>query len=94
MRHVASYWYASRYSVASETSEHTGDIVELLLTMVEYFDEEGKQVNGLCSTYVRDAEVGSQLICCHQPRTIFQRWIRGNLPVMMVANGSGIAPFR
>ncbi len=86
-----------RYSVASDPDAEDGqDSIELLLTVAKFAaGKEGEYRLGTCSRFIaEDLKPGDKVVCCHHPSPTFQIGLRPEMPVIMVANGSGIAPFR
>ncbi len=79
------------YSIANDpASSNTVDLVVALT----YLDEENNML-GLCSQYLKEVKEGATLFCSSHPSQVFEFAVnRPDLPVLMVANGSGIAPFR
>ena len=82
-----------RYSIASSPRDNT---LSLIVGVVGYTTKDGRQKRGLASGMLATAEVGSQVAGCIKlaqgSRLILPQdpvW-----PVIMIAAGSGIAPFR
>ncbi len=79
------------YSLCNDPSNK--NIVELVVTI--HALDEGHEMLGLCSQYFKSLQEGTIMYCSPHPSHIFDIAInRPDLPVLMVANGSGIAPFR
>ncbi len=89
--------YSFSYSVASDpngTPNNNNRSLDLLVTLNSTDDGDG-DVTGTCSRFLlRDLEAGRSLACRHQKSTTFRAALYPKVPLVMVANGSGIAPFR
>ena len=68
--------------------------VDLVLSLVQYEKPIGKIRKGLCSNYLKEAKVGSIVACMHRPIHTLVKPISSGKPIVMIAAGSGIAPFR
>jgi sulfite reductase (NADPH) flavoprotein alpha-component len=81
------------YSIASSPKAHPGE-VHLCVGIVRY-DSHGRERGGICSTYLSDrlnANSKPGVFVHHNPA--FRLPTDGNVPVIMVGPGTGIAPFR
>lgn len=81
------------YSIASSPKAHPGE-VHLCVGIVRY-DAHGRKRGGICSTYLSDRindETKPGVYLHHNPA--FRLPADGNVPVIMVGPGTGIAPFR
>ncbi len=81
------------YSIASSPKAHPGE-VHLCVGIVRY-DSHGRKRGGICSTYLSDrlnANAKPGVFVHHN--TAFRLPADGNVPVIMVGPGTGIAPFR
>ena len=81
------------YSIASSPKAHPGE-VHLCVGIVRY-DSHGRKRGGICSTYLGDrlnANSKPGVYVHHNPA--FRLPSDGNVPVIMVGPGTGIAPFR
>lgn len=72
----------------------TLDTVDLVLSIVEYEKPAGTVRKGLCSNYLKEAKIGSTVTCVHRPIHTLVKPLAEGKPVVMIAAGSGIAPFR
>ncbi len=80
------------YSIASSL-EQTEDEVHLTVAKVEYKNEQGEQVTGLCSGYLAEVKVGDKIDFYISKNNKF-RLPDANKDIIMVGPGTGIAPFR
>jgi len=81
------------YSIASSPLAHP-DEVHLTVAAVRY-ETHGRQRKGVCSTYLSDvAKSGSSVPVFVQPNKNFRLPADGNIPIIMVGPGTGVAPFR
>lgn len=81
------------YSIASSPKAHPGE-VHLCVGIVRY-DSFGRKRGGICSTYLSDRLTDKSrpgVFVHHNPA--FRLPSDGNVPVIMVGPGTGIAPFR
>jgi sulfite reductase (NADPH) flavoprotein alpha-component len=81
------------YSIASSPKAHPGE-VHLCVGIVRY-DSHGRKRGGICSTYLSDrlnAHTKPGVFVHHN--SAFRLPSDGNVPVIMVGPGTGIAPFR
>jgi sulfite reductase (NADPH) flavoprotein alpha-component len=81
------------YSIASSPKSHPGE-VHLCVGIVRY-DSHGRNRGGICSTYLSDrlsTQSRPGVFVHHNPA--FRLPADGNVPVIMVGPGTGIAPFR
>ncbi len=81
------------YSIASSPKAHPGE-VHLCVGIVRY-DSHGRKRGGICSTYLGDrlAPDTRPGVYLHH-NAAFRLPADGNVPVIMVGPGTGIAPFR
>lgn len=81
------------YSIASSPRAHPGE-VHLCVGIVRY-DTHGRKRGGICSTYLADRlnESSRPGVYVHH-NAAFRLPSDGNVPVIMVGPGTGIAPFR
>jgi sulfite reductase (NADPH) flavoprotein alpha-component len=81
------------YSIASSPKAHPGE-VHLCVGIVRY-DSHGRKRGGICSTYLSDrlADDSKVGVFVHR-NTAFRLPADGDVPVIMVGPGTGIAPFR
>ena len=81
------------YSIASSPLAHP-DEVHLTVAAVRY-ETHGRQRKGVCSTFLADAaRAGVSVPIFVQPNKNFRLPEDGNVPMIMVGPGTGIAPFR
>lgn len=81
------------YSIASSPLAHPEE-VHLTVGAVRY-NTHGKERKGVCSTYLADQlEVGETSRVFVQPNKNFRLPASGDVPIIMVGPGTGIAPFR
>ena len=81
------------YSIASSPAAHPGE-VHLCVGIVRY-DSYGRKRGGICSTYLSDRLSSDTKpgVFVHR-NNAFRLPADGNVPVIMVGPGTGIAPFR
>ena len=81
------------YSIASSPKAHPGE-VHLCVGIVRY-GSHGRERGGICSTYLSDRLTGESKpgVFVHR-NNAFRLPADGNVPVIMVGPGTGIAPFR
>ncbi|MEM6642319.1 MAG: flavodoxin domain-containing protein [Bacteroidota bacterium] len=81
------------YSISSSIKAHENE-VHLTISSVRYSREDRAQ-NGVASTYLADmVKVGENVKCYFSPNKQFKIPENGDLPIIMVGPGTGIAPFR
>lgn len=80
------------YSIASSPRAHPGE-VHLCVGIVRYHTY-GRQRGGVCSTFLADRSQGLQPGVYVHTNPAFRLPSDGNVPVIMVGPGTGIAPFR
>lgn len=69
--------------------------VDLVLSVVKYkAGQAGIVRKGFCSNYVKTLKIGSMMKCVHREIISMQKPIKAQKPIVFVAAGSGIAPFR
>ena len=83
-----------RYSLASAPTAKNKDYVDLVLSIVQYEKPTGVIRKGLCSNYLKEAKIGSTVACIHRPIHTLVKPLASGKPIVMIAAGSGIAPFR
>ena len=83
------------YSVSNAPDPKT-KLVELLLSVHQFGNEDVNTRFGLCSRFLRDVKPGTVLRCLHQSKTILRKLLESKpeIPAVLIANGSGIAPLR
>lgn len=81
------------YSIASSPNAHPGE-VHLCIGIVRY-DTHGRKRGGICSTYLSDRLTADSRpgVFVHR-NNAFRLPADGDVPVIMVGPGTGIAPFR
>ena len=79
------------YSIASSIKAHE-EQVHLTVAIVRY-DTHGRKREGVCSSYLAD-RVGTTIPSYFHPNKNFKLPQDGNVPIIMVGPGTGIAPFR
>jgi sulfite reductase (NADPH) flavoprotein alpha-component len=81
------------YSISSSPKAHPGQ-VHLTVGAVRY-DKDGRARKGVCSTFLaeRGLAAGKVGVYVHSNKA-FRPPANGNLPMIMVGPGTGIAPFR
>ena len=79
------------YSIASSLSAHS-EKVHLTVAVVRY-EGNGRKRKGVCSSYLAE-RVGESIPCYLHPNKNFKLPEDGNVPIIMVGPGTGIAPFR
>ena len=79
------------YSIASSIKAHE-EQVHLTVAVVRY-DTHGRKREGVCSSYLAD-RVGTSIPSYFHPNKNFKLPQDGNVPIIMVGPGTGIAPFR
>jgi sulfite reductase (NADPH) flavoprotein alpha-component len=81
------------YSIASSPKAHPGE-VHLCVGIVRY-DSHGRNRGGICSTYLSDRlNANSKPGVFVHHNSAFRLPSDGNVPIIMVGPGTGIAPFR
>ena len=80
------------YSIASSPKAHPGE-VHLCVGIVRY-DTFGRKRGGICSTFFADRANGVQPGVFVHSNKAFRLPENGDIPVIMVGPGTGIAPFR
>jgi sulfite reductase (NADPH) flavoprotein alpha-component len=80
------------YSIASSLNEH-GNEVHLTVSFLRYVDKDGKEVEGLFSSYLSKLEVGAKVKFYISKNRQF-KLPADNKDVIMVGPGTGVAPFR
>lgn len=84
---------ARAYSISSSIKKHENE-VHLTIGSVRYKTNQREQ-NGVASTYLADiANQGDTVFCYFSPNKSFKIPQNGELPIIMVGPGTGIAPFR
>lgn len=84
------------YSIASERAGEDGSAQTLALTVkrLVYTDEHGVEQRGVASNYLCDAQVGDQLPMTGPTGRTFLLPDDPGTNLIMIATGTGIAPFR
>jgi sulfite reductase (NADPH) flavoprotein alpha-component len=81
------------YSVASSPLVYPGEL-HLTASVMEY-ELNGRLHKGVCSAFFDDRlEIGETVPVIHEPNEKFRLPEDDNTPVIMIATGTGIAPFR
>lgn len=84
---------ARAYSISSSIKKHDNE-VHLTIGSVRYTTNKREQ-NGVASTFLADiTNVGDTVYCYFSPNKSFKIPENGDLPIIMVGPGTGIAPFR
>ncbi|XP_036392410.1 nitric oxide synthase 2b, inducible [Megalops cyprinoides] len=83
------------YSVSSSPDLHPGEL-HLTVAVVSYHTQDGKGVlhHGVCSTWLNTIREGDMVPCFINSSDSFWLPPEPSTPIIMVAAGSGIAPFR
>jgi sulfite reductase (NADPH) flavoprotein alpha-component len=82
------------YSISSSLKAHP-DQVHLTVGVVRYMNSRGRQCKGACSTFFADrVRPGQQARVFVHASHGFGVPANGNVPMIMVGPGTGIAPFR
>ncbi|HET9518406.1 MAG TPA: bifunctional nitrate reductase/sulfite reductase flavoprotein subunit alpha [Actinoplanes sp.] len=77
----------------SSTPVTEGDRVSLTVSVVRFDNHQGHTRKGVCSTYLADAELGTEVPIYVQRAPHFRLPTDPATPVIMVGPGTGIAPF-
>ena len=80
------------YSIASSIKAHP-DEVHLTVALVRY-DAHGRSRKGVCSTFLPERVEDGKVPCYLHPNKNFKLPEDGDVPIIMVGPGTGIAPFR
>ncbi|MGR9051539.1 MAG: sulfite reductase subunit alpha [Gammaproteobacteria bacterium] len=81
------------YSISSSSKKYP-DSVHLTVASVRY-ESYNRQHKGVCSTYLADLVTeDSDVRCFFTPNKVFRVPDNGDLPMIMVGPGTGVAPFR
>ena len=65
------------------------------MSLVNFKTPSGQRREGMASFYLRNLPEESTLYCIHQKKDLLDKMIHNqDKPIVMVANGSGIAPMR
>ncbi len=80
------------YSIASSLKAYPGQ-AHLLVGVVRYHSF-GRDREGVCSNYLARAQVSERLPVYVQANKNFRLPEEGNVPIIMVGPGTGLAPFR
>ncbi len=80
------------YSIASSLKAHP-DQAHLLVGVVRYHSH-GRDREGVCSNYLAWTQVGETIPVYVQPNKNFRLPEDGEVPIIMVGPGTGLAPFR
>ena len=70
--------------------------MDLVISITELKDGNANVKKGLCTSYLSEVNIGEDLALFHHPESVFSTRIRLGFttPLIMICNGSGIAPFR
>ena len=68
--------------------------LDLVLTLVDYTTPGGRRQSGLCSSFLNGLNVGDKFRVTHRTVPVFARPVDLRRPMVLVANGSGVAPMR
>jgi ferredoxin--NADP+ reductase len=84
------------YSIASPRGGDAGDdkTIGLCIKRTIYTDEAGNEVRGVCSNYTNDLVPGAKVKICGPIGKHFLMPADPKTPMLMIATGTGIAPFR
>lgn len=87
---------ARLYSIASTRHGDFGDdkTVSLVVKRLVYEDDEGKEVKGVCSNFLCDLQAGQDVSLSGPVGTTMLMPEDPNATIIMLATGTGIAPFR
>ena len=82
-----------RYSIASSP---TDDRLSLVMGVLEYLTATGRKITGLTSGMLNRSSVGSDVMAFikYENKTPFALPANPTTPIIMIASGTGIAPFR
>jgi sulfite reductase (NADPH) flavoprotein alpha-component len=80
------------YSISNAPSAG-GRVIELTVTAVRY-RARGREYRGACTSYLADAPIGTRLSLSPVPNPRFRMPQDDAAPMVMIALGSAIAPFR
>ncbi|MEM0993464.1 MAG: sulfite reductase flavoprotein subunit alpha [Bacteroidota bacterium] len=81
------------YSISSSIKKHENE-VHLTVSSVRY-EKAGRQQEGVASTFLADmCDLGDEVLCYFSPNKSFKIPENGDLPIIMVGPGTGVAPFR
>ncbi|MEB3330233.1 MAG: FAD-binding oxidoreductase [Candidatus Sericytochromatia bacterium] len=85
-----------QYSIASprDGDDGAGCTVSLTVKRVVYANEAGDEVRGVCSNHLADARPGDRVMVCGPFGKHFMMPTEPVGPLLMIATGTGIAPFR
>lgn len=84
------------YSIASTAHGDFGDdkTISLSVKRLVYEDDEGKEVKGVCSNHLCDLKPGDDVAISGPVGTAMLMPTDPNATIIMLATGTGIAPFR
>lgn len=84
------------YSIASPRGGDDGSeqTIGLCIKRTIYTDEQGNEVRGVCSNYTNDLKPGDKVKVCGPIGKHFLMPADFKTPMLMIATGTGIAPFR
>lgn len=84
------------YSIASSAHGDFGDdkTISLSVKRLVYDDEEGNEVKGVCSNHLCDLKPGDDVAMSGPVGTAMLMPTDPNATIIMLATGTGIAPFR
>ncbi|XP_067102023.1 nitric oxide synthase 2b, inducible [Osmerus mordax] len=83
------------YSISSSLNLNPNEI-HVTVAVVNYHTEDGQGPlhHGVCSTWLNNINEGDMVPCYIQSSSGFHLPAEGSAPIILVGNGSGIAPFR
>jgi ferredoxin--NADP+ reductase len=84
------------YSIASPSvgDDGNGETVTVCVKRLVYQNESGETIQGVCSSFICDLEVGQKVMVTGPVGKAFLPPQHANPNMIMVATGTGIAPFR
>lgn len=84
------------YSIASTQHGDFGDdkTISLVVKRLVYEDDEGNEVKGVCSNHICDLKPGDDVAISGPVGTAMLMPTDPNATIIMLATGTGIAPFR
>jgi sulfite reductase alpha subunit-like flavoprotein len=90
------YSIASSYDYLQKGDQKGSTFFDLLANVAEYDGPDGSTRQGFCSSFLNDLNVGDKISCYLRPADNFRlpSDLCSNTPLICVAAGTGIAPFR